>query len=66
MCCFVNEEPPYFRTEAMGSLHYARALAQRRERVIAMYSLETIGFYSSEAGSQTYPAPFGANQFRGD
>ena len=56
---FVNEEPPYFRTEAMGSLHYARALAQRRERVIAMYSLETIGFYSSEAGSQTYPAPFG-------
>src|SRR5262245_25576549 len=45
---FVNEEPPYFRTEAMGSLNYARALAQRRERVVAMYSLETIGFYSSE------------------
>src|SRR5262245_45696509 len=40
---FVNEEPPYFRTEAMGSLNYARALAQRRERVVAMYSLETIG-----------------------
>ena len=56
---FVNEEPPYFRTEAMGSLNYARALAQRRERVVAMYSLETIGFYSSEPGSQAYPAPFG-------
>ena len=25
----------------------------------AMYSLETIGFYSSEPGSQNYPAPFG-------
>jgi hypothetical protein len=56
---FVNEEPPYFRTEAMGSLNYARALAQRRERVVAMYSLETIGFYSSAPGSQAYPAPFG-------
>jgi len=56
---FVNEEPPYFMTEAMGSLRYARALAARKERVVAMYSLETIGFYSSEPGSQRYPAPFG-------
>ena len=43
----------------MGSLQYARALARRNERVVAMYSLETIGFYSSEPGSQVYPAPFG-------
>ena len=56
---FVNEEPPYFMTEAMGSLRYARALSERKERVVAMYSLETIGFYSSEPGSQNYPAPFG-------
>jgi Peptidase family M28 len=56
---FVNEEPPYFRTEAMGSLRYARALAERKERVAAMYSLETIGFYTSEPKSQFYPAPFG-------
>ncbi len=56
---FVNEEPPYFGTEAMGSLNYARALARRGERVVAMYSLETIGFYSSAPGSQLYPAPFG-------
>jgi hypothetical protein len=55
---FVNEEPPYFYTEAMGSLRYARALAERRERVVAMYSLETIGCYSNEPGSQKYPAPF--------
>ena len=55
---FVNEEPPYFKTEDMGSLHYARALAERKEKVVAMYSLETIGFYSSVPGSQRYPAPF--------
>jgi len=56
---FVNEEPPYFQTEQMGSLQYAGALAARRERVVAMYSLETIGFYSDAPGSQHYPAPFG-------
>ena len=56
---FVNEEPPYFGSEDMGSLHYAKSLAASGERVAAMYSLETIGFYSSEAGSQRYPAPFG-------
>ena len=59
LALFVNEEPPYFGTEAMGSLNYARALSERSERVVAMYSLETIGFYSSEPKSQRYPAPFG-------
>jgi len=56
---FVNEEPPYFRSQDMGSLRYAKSLAAAGERVTAMYSLETIGFYSSEPGSQHYPAPFG-------
>ncbi len=55
---FVNEEPPYFRTEEMGSFHYASALAARRECVVAMYSLETIGYYSDKPGSQGYPYPF--------
>jgi Zn-dependent M28 family amino/carboxypeptidase len=56
---FVNEEPPYFRTAQMGSLHYARALRDRKERVTAMLSLETLGYYSDEPGSQNYPVPFG-------
>jgi hypothetical protein len=55
---FVNEEPPYFKSEAMGSLRYAAALAARNEPVVAMYSLETIGYYSSAPGSQHYPALF--------
>jgi hypothetical protein len=56
---FVNEEPPYFQTEAMGSLRYARLLAERREPVIGMISLETLGSFDDEPGSQKYPAPFG-------
>src|SRR5262249_61262635 len=34
---FVNEEMPYFRTQEMGSLQYAAALAARKEQVLAMY-----------------------------
>ena len=56
---FVNEEPPYFQTEDMGSLRYAAMLAERKEPVAAMISLETIGYYSDKAGSQRYPPPFG-------
>ena len=56
---FVNEEPPYFRTELMGSLVYARRLAASREEVVGMLSLETLGFYSEEPNSQHYPPPLG-------
>lgn len=53
---FVNEEPPYFQTESMGSLVYARQLRRDGIPVSAMISLETIGSYSDAAGSQKYPA----------
>ena len=54
---FVNEEPPYFKTEFMGSLVYARRLRQTGEPVLGMLSLETLGFYSDEEHSQRYPPP---------
>jgi hypothetical protein len=57
---FVNEEPPYFHTPDMGSYRYAQMLAEQNEPVAAMISLETIGYYSDEPGSQQYPRPFGA------
>ncbi len=53
---FVNEEPPYFKTESMGSLVYARQLRRDGVPISAMISLETIGYYSDAAGSQKYPA----------
>jgi hypothetical protein len=53
---FVNEEPPYFQTESMGSSVYARQLRHKGVPVSAMISLETIGFYSDAPGSQKYPA----------
>jgi hypothetical protein len=54
---FVNEEPPYFWTDDMGSLVYARSCKERGDRIVGMLSLETIGFYSDKPGSQEYPPP---------
>jgi Zn-dependent M28 family amino/carboxypeptidase len=54
---FVHEEPPYFQTEKMGSLVYARACKARGEKIVAMLSLETIGWYDDASGSQKYPKP---------
>ena len=44
----------------MGSLVYAIRSRQRGENITAMLSLETIGYYSDEQGSQAYPFPFNA------
>ena len=57
---FVNEEPPHFQTRAMGSWQYARRCRERNENVVAMLSLETIGYYDDRPGSQQYPPPLGA------
>ncbi|MGZ5001569.1 MAG: M28 family peptidase [Chthoniobacterales bacterium] len=54
---FVNEEPGYFQTDSMGSAVYAKACQVRGDRIVAMISLETIGYYSNTPGSQHYPAP---------
>ncbi|MEM9015634.1 MAG: M28 family peptidase [Verrucomicrobiota bacterium] len=52
---FVNEEPPYFQTEQMGSSVYARRCRGRDENIVAMLALDTIGYYSENGGSQEVP-----------
>jgi len=54
---FVNEEPPYFQTRQMGSFVYAERCKARNEQIVAMISLETIGYFSDAPHSQTYPVP---------
>ncbi|MCX5724246.1 MAG: M20/M25/M40 family metallo-hydrolase [Nitrospirae bacterium] len=49
---FTNEEPPLFQTRYMGSRIYAKRSRERGERISLMLSLETIGYYSDEPGSQ--------------
>jgi Zn-dependent M28 family amino/carboxypeptidase len=52
---FANEEAPYAQTEQMGSLVYAKDLVASGNRVVAMMSLESIGYFSTVPGSQHYP-----------
>jgi Zn-dependent M28 family amino/carboxypeptidase len=54
---FVNEEPPHFQTSHMGSRVYANRAFSRQEKIVAMLSLETIGYFSDQPGSQKYPFP---------
>src|SRR5450759_4578404 len=55
---FVNEEPPFFWTHQQGSKVYAEAARRRGDDIRLMASLETIGCYSHQPGSQSYPPLF--------
>jgi Zn-dependent M28 family amino/carboxypeptidase len=55
---FVNEEPPFFWTHQQGSMVYAEAARRRGDDIRLMASLETIGCYSDQPGSQSYPPLF--------
>ncbi len=54
---FVNEEPPFFKTDRMGSLVYVERALANQDKIVGMISLETIGYYSSEPLSQKFPLP---------
>jgi len=55
---FVNEEPPFFQTELMGSRVYAAEAGRKKEKIAAMLALESIGYYDDTPGMQKYPFPF--------
>jgi hypothetical protein len=54
---FVNEEPPFFYWGQMGSVVYPKAARARSDDIKLMVSLEMLGCYSDEPGSQSYPVP---------
>jgi len=55
---FVNEEILHGPADCVGSMVYARRCRERGENVVGVISLETIGYYSDQPGSQRYPWPF--------
>jgi Zn-dependent M28 family amino/carboxypeptidase len=56
---FVNEEPPFFRTELMGSRVHAKGARERGEKIAVMIALEMIGYYTDRPFSQKYPPLLG-------
>jgi Peptidase family M28 len=41
----------------MGSLIYAQRAKQRGDKIVGMFSLETLGYFTDKANSQQYPPP---------
>lgn len=58
LVAYTLEEPPYFASPAMGSAIHAASLKKQGVKVRAMISLEMIGYFTDEPGSQELPAPF--------
>lgn len=56
LVAFTCEEPPYFKSRWMGSRVYAREARERGDDIIAMMSLEMIGFFDSSI-PQEFPFP---------
>jgi hypothetical protein len=54
---FVNEEMPYSFTPECGAFQWARRAKELGEPVRAMFSLEMLGYFRDEPGSQRYPWP---------
>ncbi|MFM8454253.1 MAG: M28 family peptidase [Gammaproteobacteria bacterium] len=52
---FVNEEPPFFSTESMGSYIHAQMCREEGNKIEGMICLESLGFFSNEHGSQEIP-----------
>lgn len=55
LVAYTLEEPPFFRTDYMGSYIHAKSLLDKKIEVYGMISLEMIGFFKDEKRSQTYP-----------
>jgi Peptidase family M28 len=51
------EEPPFFRTESMGSYVHAKSMKAISANITLMISLECIGYFSDAPNSQDYPVP---------
>ncbi len=55
LVAYTLEEPPFFRTDSMGSVQHARRLHEQGRHVRLMVSLEMIGYFADAPRSQRYP-----------
>lgn len=55
---FCNEEPPYFASKEMGSYFYADRCVRNHDKINGLLVMETLGYYTDGANTQSYPANF--------
>lgn len=58
LVAYTLEEPPYFRTEFMGSYVHAKSLMDEKAQISGMICLEMIGYFKDNKNSQDYPFKF--------
>lgn len=51
---YVLEEPPFFRTQSMGSAIHAKSIAG--QSITGVIVLEMVGYFRDDKGSQAYPS----------
>lgn len=56
---YTLEEPPYFRTEHMGSFIHAQSILKQKDQIQAVYILEMIGYFDHK-NVQDYPVGLAA------
>jgi len=55
LVAYTLEEPPFFRSEFMGSYIHAKSLKESNKDVYGMVCLEMIGYFDSRKNTQDYP-----------
>jgi hypothetical protein len=55
---FVNEEPPWFHSENMGSYVVASRIKEQMDSLVGMICLESLGLYFDEPKVSPQPLPF--------
>ncbi|WP_343634152.1 M28 family peptidase [Fluviicola sp.] len=58
LVAYTLEEPPFFRTEYMGSFIHAQSLKQSHAKISGMICLEMIGYFNEAKHTQDYPIGF--------
>jgi len=58
LVAYTLEEPPFFRTEYMGSFIHAQSLKQSHAKISGMICLEMIGYFNEAKHTQDYPLGF--------
>ena len=55
LVAYTLEEPPFYATNSMGSYIHAKSEREQGSNIELMISLEMIGYFSEEKGSQRFP-----------
>jgi hypothetical protein len=55
LVAYTLEEPPFFRTDYMGSTIHAKSVEGTKDQILGMISLEMIAYFKDEKKSQDYP-----------